>query len=506
MTPRMSMNVLVVMLALALFVGATLSTALLKAAPIDVTPEPGSGAVVLQDMQEVLFSPPGVRALTSGAAVAPMTETFEGVWPSDGWELLDMSAVDGGEFLWGKRDCHPHEGSYAGWSVGGGATGSTLSCSGFYPNNARVWAVYGPFDLRSARSARLIFHFWGRTEYSASCSFDFFYVGSSLDGENFTGRRYCGDWSNGSDGNRYHRHIFDLTSRLGQPQVWVAFVLASDSTITYEGITIDDITLDVDTSVPTNTPTPVSVAMLPLVVKQPTMTPTRTPTPTPAPTATPDMSDWLIIAAEDFEGSFPGSNWVVSDNAAGYGEYYWAKRDCRPSDGSNSGWALGGGADGNNLTCGANYPNRAFSWLRYGPFSLVGANDAELRFRIWVNSELNYDLLFWGASINGIDFYGSGFTGNSNGWQSRTLDLKNVYRLGDLRGRSDVWIAFVFSSDYSVTRPEGAYVDGIVLRKKMSGQANQLAGIALDCTEPKEELATDAVIQHCMTLKLDGAP
>ncbi|MEA3441561.1 MAG: hypothetical protein U9R58_14910, partial [Chloroflexota bacterium] len=53
---------------------------------------------------------------------------------------------------------------------------------------------------------------------------------------------------------------------------------------------------------------------------------------------------WVTIMSEDFEGDFPGS-WTVVDNNGG-DEYYWNKRNCRPYQGSNSGWAVGGGADG----------------------------------------------------------------------------------------------------------------------------------------------------------------
>jgi hypothetical protein len=52
---------------------------------------------------------------------------------------------------------------------------------------------------------------------------------------------------------------------------------------------------------------------------------------------------WVTLASEDFEGSFPGS-WRVRDNDGTInGEYYWAKKSCRPYAGSYSGWAVGGG-------------------------------------------------------------------------------------------------------------------------------------------------------------------
>jgi hypothetical protein len=63
-----------------------------------------------------------------------MSENFEGAWPAAGWTLQDYG-TSGGEYLFGKRDCTPQNGSYAAWGVGGGADGSRLACGADYPNN-----------------------------------------------------------------------------------------------------------------------------------------------------------------------------------------------------------------------------------------------------------------------------------------------------------------------------------------------------------------------------------
>jgi hypothetical protein len=177
------------------------------------------------------------------------------------------------------------------------------------------------------------------------------------------------------------------------------------------------------------------------------------------------MLGWSNILTENFEEGFPGL-WDVFDDRAGYGEYYWDKRNCRPHSGSYSGWGIGGGADGGSLGCGAPYPNNAESWMVYGPFDLTDATDAELLFWCWNLSESYYDGLFWGASIDGRHFYGNSITGDSGGWNYVNFDLTNVYPFGDLTGRSAVWIAFAFISNSSYTYPEGAYVDDIVLRRE----------------------------------------
>ena len=173
----------------------------------------------------------------------------------------------------------------------------------------------------------------------------------------------------------------------------------------------------------------------------------------------------LTLLREDFEGSFPGP-WNVYDyDGPSFGEYYWAKRNCRSYAGSYSGWAIGGGANGASLGCGSSYANYTDSWMVYGPFSLVGASAGDLSFKLWLNSELNYDGVCRGASIDGVNFWGACTSGNTGGWVDKVLDLTNVYGLGNLMGQPNVWIALEFYSDESYTYSEGAYVDNIVLRK-----------------------------------------
>lgn len=54
---------------------------------------------------------------------------------------------------------------------------------------------------------------------------------------------------------------------------------------------------------------------------------------------------------ETFEGAFPG-RWNAFDDHDGEGEYHWSRRNCRAYRGASSGWAVGGGADGDTLSSG----------------------------------------------------------------------------------------------------------------------------------------------------------
>ncbi|MBC7263475.1 MAG: S8 family serine peptidase [Chloroflexi bacterium] len=182
---------------------------------------------------------------------------------------------------------------------------------------------------------------------------------------------------------------------------------------------------------------------------------------------------WTNIMTEDFEGAFPSAGWTVFDNdGSNYGEYFWAKRNCKPYQGNYSAWCVGGGANGSALACGADYPDYADSWMVYGPFDLSDATNAQLLFYHWTKTEYNWDYLVVMASLDGTNFYGDAFhgdwVGECGGWCAETFDLTDVYMLGNLCGQPRVWVAFNFESDYSVTYP-GAFVDNIVLRAERGG-------------------------------------
>jgi hypothetical protein len=120
---------------------------------------------------------------------------------------------------------------------------------------------------------------------------------------------------------------------------------------------------------------------------------------------------------------------------------------------------VGGGVNGSALLCGDDYPVDVSSRMIFGPFSLQDALDAKVTFSYWLNSQSNQDDLFWGASIDGSNFFGDSVSGDSSGWVNHTFDLKNVPALGDLTGQSKVWFAIKFNSDHSMTYPQGAFID-----------------------------------------------
>ena len=113
----------------------------------------------------------------------------------------------------------------------------------------------------------------------------------------------------------------------------------------------------------------------------------------------------------------------------------------------------------------------------YGPFSLVDATHAELDAKLWLNTEPTFDKACLVASVDNSNFYtsnaGTCFSGSSGGnFVATGLDLNDVFTLGSLLGQPQVWIAVVFRSDDSITYPEGAYVDDLLLRKCVGGCAS----------------------------------
>ncbi len=213
-------------------------------------------------------------------------------------------------------------------------------------------------------------------------------------------------------------------------------------------------------------------------------------------------STWQNIMTEDFEGSFPGTKWVLYYNGNpdedGYG-YTWDDDPYRPHTGSFSGWCADGQYESNpDINAPGPYPNDTIAWMVYGPFDLSsGCTEAEVLFHRWTKTEVGFDYCGVYASVNGSSFSGTRWSGDwvssCGGWCSSSLDLTNAPTLGNLCGQPQVWIAFSFTSDSSVT-DEGCYLDDIVLHKSSGGSAvsSKVTPVVLPDTV-QEEPATESL-------------
>ncbi len=182
------------------------------------------------------------------------------------------------------------------------------------------------------------------------------------------------------------------------------------------------------------------------------------------------LATWTTLMTQGFEGAFPSAGWSLGWASNGY---TWGTTSHRANSGTRSAWCAETiKVTGTDLNAPGPYANNMNAWMVYGPFDLTNATAAELLFAYWYKTEPTDDVLFYGASVNGGTFYGYSFSGDSSGWRSTTLNLANVPVLGNLCGYRQVWIAFAFRSDGSLTY-EGAYVDDILLRAEL-GQAPNL--------------------------------
>lgn len=161
-----------------------------------------------------------------------MSQTFEGTFPSTGWSVFDADGTTNGEFYWDDDDYLPHGGYWSAWLANGGANGLDPAAY-YYPNNARSWMVYGPFDLSNCTQADFEFYWWNRSEVN----WDWFFWGASSDGVNFNGTQFSGD----SGGWTWED--FNLSNYLGDSSVYLAFNFDSDASNVNDGAFVDDLIL-----------------------------------------------------------------------------------------------------------------------------------------------------------------------------------------------------------------------------------------------------------------------
>ncbi|MFZ2071431.1 MAG: S8 family serine peptidase [Halobacteriota archaeon] len=158
-----------------------------------------------------------------------------------------------------------HGGSYDEWELGIPTYGPPSAHSGSncwgtdldstYEDNCDQWLMSPPIDLSSARNVNLSFYIWYMTE---GCC-DFGYVEISTDG-GITWNKlktYIGEGANWSYEN------FDISGYAGSSNVRLRFRLASDGSVTYPGLYIDDVVVSGEGAIDWLSVTPTSGIVLP---------------------------------------------------------------------------------------------------------------------------------------------------------------------------------------------------------------------------------------------------
>jgi len=184
-------------------------------------------------------TPTHIPTATSSNWVTIISENFEGSFPGQ-WNVFDNDGATNGEYYWAKRNCRADTGSYSGWAVGGGTNGAALACGSSYPSNSDSWMEYGPFSLVGASAAEFNFRLWMNSE----SGFDLVCRTASVNNLNFYGTCTSGNTAGWIDRTLNLNSVPTLGNLLGQPNVWIALIFESDSSVTLsEGGYVDNIVL-----------------------------------------------------------------------------------------------------------------------------------------------------------------------------------------------------------------------------------------------------------------------
>ena len=178
----------------------------------------------------------------------------------------------------------------------------------------------------------------------------------------------------------------------------------------------------------------------------------------------------VTILNEDFETG-PFDHWIIEHNPQTF-DVDWGIDDYYYHSGSQSAFCARTGQFG--VDPEVDYcPDGIDSYMAYGPFDLSDASAAQLTFWAWWDIlEANGDLFRLGVGLD-EDFNQSGWyevSGYSNGWQQVTVDFSQVQGLGNVLGRSQVWILFeAFRNvDFIGYSLEGIWVDDVVITKTVA--------------------------------------
>jgi hypothetical protein len=178
----------------------------------------------------------------------------------------------------------------------------------------------------------------------------------------------------------------------------------------------------------------------------------------------------LPLAAASLQGGRAGSSTIFYDGSEGAtspwtveGDPTWAIVTYRSAAGGHSSYCAGSGT-----APPGPYFNSMSAWRIAGPFDLSAVTSATFQFQTWYDTELDHDYLRSLVSLDGENFYGWQQSGKSGNWTTVSRDLTAVPTLGNVCGKSGVYIAFRFVSDASVTA-EGAYVDEVSIKGSSGG-------------------------------------
>ncbi|RIK43734.1 MAG: hypothetical protein DCC55_04740 [Chloroflexi bacterium] len=168
------------------------------------------------------------------------------------------------------------------------------------------------------------------------------------------------------------------------------------------------------------------------------------------------QTDWQPDLTEDFENGL-GPVWQVLDESGDGFERHWGINDYYVDEGAQALWVASGGADALDPVLDY-YPPNLDTWLiTANPIDLSNVQMADVDFSMFYDTEVLADYAFVGASVDGENFYGQFWTGDSGGFQTFSLDLSEFI------GYPQVYIGFYFHSDDNASENEGVWLDDITI-------------------------------------------
>ena len=160
------------------------------------------------------------------------TENFEGAFPSENWLLGDWNSNSGYDY-WGDVSCKSYNGYWSGWCSDSGDQSDCMNYDNYMSSYmVRKYSI----DASSWDSAAFSFYTW----YNTESGYDYMQVIASGDGG--SNWYLIGDKFEGSS-NGWEYHTLSVPSQYLTSQFKIGFYFYSDSSITYEGAYVDDITL-----------------------------------------------------------------------------------------------------------------------------------------------------------------------------------------------------------------------------------------------------------------------
>jgi len=439
----------------------------------------------------------GNNRARSGSASKPHVITMhDGATPGyfEDFETGAAGWVSAGEpaDLW--QIGEPTSGPGAAYS---GSRVAATNLAGQYTNNAQAFLISPPIDLTGGPAA-LRFKHW----YDIETNYDFGLVAATTD--------YGVTWDilaqyTGSSGG-YREAVIDLSAYAGAPNLFIAFVLDSDSIISRDGWYVDDVELYVDTEAP---------AAPANLVAQPTATGAialtwdaategdfayytvyRSTTSGEgysaiATTANPGYLDsdvqtatayYYVVTASDFFGNESAYSNEAAATPAAIEIRFFDDMEAGPGawtlDGTNNSWEWGIPTSGPGSAFSGQYlwaTSLAGSYLANAngslvspPIDLSGLSAASLQFTHWYALERNYDYgrveisADGGATWTELARYTSPASGGAPvGPESPLIDLTGYV------GQT-VQIRFRQTSDGSI-QYAGWYVDDVIVAGAASG-------------------------------------